>query len=63
MSREPMVCSTVPMHRNKSALDTAWNTISIMAAETAPGVLMPAQVTIRPRLAMVEYARIFLPLL
>ena len=54
MSRLPISCSMVPMHRNSSALETAWKMISRMPAVSAVGVLMPAQAMIRPRLEMVE---------
>ena len=35
---------------------TAWNSTRNVAAHTASGVPTPAQATMRPRLAMVEYA-------
>ena len=54
MSRLPMWCSAVPTHRKSSDLAAAWNTSRKMAAHTAAAVPMPAQVTIRPRLATVE---------
>ena len=57
MSLLPMWCSTVPTHRNMRDLVMAWKTVSIIPAQTASGVPTPAQVTIRPRLAIVEYAR------
>ena len=63
ISRLPMVCSIVPTHRNSRALVTAWKTRMISAAEYASGEPMPAQATISPRLAMVEYASTRFPLL
>ena len=56
MSRLPMWCSAVPTHKNRSDLAMAWNRMRNAAAQTASGVPTPAQATIRPRLAMVEYA-------
>ncbi len=63
MSRLSMVCSIAPTQRNRRALTSAWNTMSIVAAVRASGVFNPAQAKMRPRLLMVEYARTFLPLL
>ena len=57
MSREPMWCSAVPTQRNRSDLAAAWKMVSRIAAQIASPVPTPAQATIKPRLAMVEYAR------
>ena len=54
MSREPMWCSAVPTHRKSSDLATAWKMSRNTPAHTAAAVPMPAQVTMRPRLATVE---------
>ena len=62
MSLLPMWCSAVPTQRNIMDLVIAWNTISMIPAQTASGVPTPAHATIRPRLAMVEYARTLLAL-
>ena len=54
MFLDPMLCSAVPTHRNRSDLVTAWNIISIMPAHTAAAVPMPPHTTISPRFAIVE---------
>ena len=54
MSLLPMWCSAVPTQRNSRDLVTAWNRVSMMPAQTASGVPMPAHTTISPRFAMVE---------
>ena len=56
MSRLPMWCSAVPTQRNSRDFAIAWNSTRNVAAHTASGVPTPAQATIRPRFAMVEYA-------
>ena len=56
MSRLPIWCSAVPTHRNSSDFAIAWNSTRKAAAQTASGVPTPAQATIKPRFAMVEYA-------
>ena len=46
----------MPTHRNSSDFAIAWNSTRKAAAQTASGVPTPAQATIKPRFAMVEYA-------
>ena len=61
ISLDPIWCSAVPTQRNMSDFVIAWNMRSIMPAHTAPVAPTPPQITMRPRFAIVEYARTLLP--
>ena len=56
ISRLLIRCSTVPTQRNMSDFEIAWKMIRRIAAQIASAVPIPAQATISPRFAIVEYA-------